>query len=196
MTEDEQALALRSRSGNRAAFEALIRRNSRWVYTQLYLQTGDAHRAEDLTQETFLAAWRRISELTAAAAFRGWLSTIAHHTLLDAVKHERRKKRWTLARSQHEVDPPASENDSPLAIAENAEERQRALEMLRALPEEYRVPLTLRYIGGADYEKISEQLALTNGSLRGLLRRGLVMLREKMNTGERTGAIEAKVRDV
>ena len=196
MTEDEEALAVRSRSGDRAAFEALIRRNSRWVYAHLYLQSGDAHRAEDLTQETFLTAWRRIGELTDPAAFRGWLSTIAHHTLLDAVKHERRKKRWTLTRTQHDADPPASETDSPLAIAESAEERQRALEMLRALPEEYRVPLTLRYIGGADYEKISEQLALTNGSLRGLLRRGLVMLRDRMNTGDSTRANEAKVRDV
>ena len=52
--------------------------------------------------------------------------------------------------------------------------------MLRSLPEEHRLPLTLRYIAGADYETISTQLGLTNGSLRGLLHRGLKMLRERL----------------
>ena len=52
--------------------------------------------------------------------------------------------------------------------------------ILRSLPEEYRLPLTLRYIGGADYETICTQLGLTNGSLRGLLHRGLQLLRAKL----------------
>ena len=43
----------------------------------------------------------------------------------------------------------------------------------------YRLPLMLRYVGGADYQTIAKQLALTNGSLRGLLQRGLKLLREK-----------------
>jgi len=51
---------------------------------------------------------------------------------------------------------------------------------LRSLPEEYRLPITLRYIAGADYETISTQLGLTNGSLRGLLHRGLNLLRNKL----------------
>jgi DNA-directed RNA polymerase specialized sigma24 family protein len=58
--------------------------------------------------------------------------------------------------------------------------RQRVLAVLRSLPEEYRLPLTLRYIGGEDYESIGMQLGLTNGSLRGLLHRGLKMLRAKL----------------
>jgi RNA polymerase sigma-70 factor, ECF subfamily len=52
--------------------------------------------------------------------------------------------------------------------------------VLRSLPDEYRLPLTLRYITGADYETISTQLGLSNGSLRGLLHRGLKILRERM----------------
>ena len=58
--------------------------------------------------------------------------------------------------------------------------RGRVLAMLRSLPEEYRLPLTLRYIGGADYETIQTQLGLTNGSLRGVLHRGLKLLRERL----------------
>ena len=74
------------------------------------------------------------------------------------------------------------------AVAFMREERDKVLAILRSLPEEYRVPLTLRYIGGADYETIQLQLGLSNGSLRGLLHRGLKLLRDKLaseQAGER-----------
>ena len=48
------------------------------------------------------------------------------------------------------------------------------------MPEEYREVLTLCYLAGADYETIARQLALSNGSLRGLLSRGMAMLRTKL----------------
>ena len=54
------------------------------------------------------------------------------------------------------------------------------LGVLRKLPDEYSLPITLRYIAGADYETIGRQLGLTNGSLRGLLNRGMKKLREVM----------------
>ena len=60
------------------------------------------------------------------------------------------------------------------------EQRQQVLAVLRSLPEEHRLPLTLRYIAGTDYDTISTQLGLTNGSLRGLLHRGLKMLKERL----------------
>ena len=62
--------------------------------------------------------------------------------------------------------------------------RERVLAILRSLPEEYRVPLMLRYLAGADYDAIARQLALSNGSLRGLLQRGMKMLREQMRRGD------------
>src|SRR5438105_4942448 len=69
---------------------------------------------------------------------------------------------------------------SPEEQAQRAELRERVLAVLRSLPEEYRLPLTLRYLAGADYETIGTQLGLSNGSLRGLLHRGLKMLRARL----------------
>ena len=63
MTDPEEALVRRARSGDRAAFEELVRRTSRLVFARLYLETGDSHRAEDLLQETLLTAFRSIREL-------------------------------------------------------------------------------------------------------------------------------------
>ena len=68
----------------------------------------------------------------------------------------------------------------PEQHAEREETRAAVLAVLRSLPEEYRLPLTLRYIGGAHHETIRMQLGLTNGSLRGLLHRGLQLLRSKL----------------
>ena len=178
---DEEELAARSRSGDRAAFERLVHRTGRWVFARLYLQTGDAHRAEDLTQETFFTAWQQIGQLADPAAFRGWLCLIAQRKLLDAAKSEKRRKRWGRRAGAEEVERAVHPEASPVTNAQGKEERERAMEMLRAMPAEYRVPLALRYLAGADYETITKQLAMSNGSLRGLLQRGLAMLREKMN---------------
>jgi RNA polymerase sigma-70 factor, ECF subfamily len=180
----EVELAARIRSGDRAAFEMLVHRTGRWVFARLCLQTNNAHRAEDLTQETFFTAWQQIAELSDPAAFRGWLWSIAQRKLLDAAKHENRKKRGGHRAPPGEIDLALHPAASPVCNAQEKEQRERALQMLRALPEEYRVPLALRYLGGADYESISKQLALSNGSLRGLLQRGLSLLRERMDAKE------------
>jgi len=60
------------------------------------------------------------------------------------------------------------------------EARAQVLAVLRSLPEEYRLPLSLRYLGGADYETIQIQMGISNGSLRGLLHRGLKLLQERL----------------
>ena len=61
-----------------------------------------------------------------------------------------------------------------------SDERSRVLRLLESMPPEYREPLMLRYVGGADYDQIGRQLAISNGSLRGLLQRGMKLLRERM----------------
>ena len=58
MGDQEVALVRRAMNGDRAAFEELVRRTSRLVYARLYLDTGDAHLAEDLLQDTLLRAYR------------------------------------------------------------------------------------------------------------------------------------------
>ena len=181
----DERLAARSRRGDRAAFEELVRRTGRLVYCRHYLDTGDRQRAEDLTQETFLLAWRSIGKLADPARFRPWLLAIAGSVFADDFRSRTRQKRGgggqparpaPLQLAETVPDPSLSPDES----AERQEARGRVTAALKALPEEYGLPLTLRYIGGADYETIGRQLGLSNGSLRGLLSRGLAKLREKL----------------
>ena len=183
MNESDEVLVGRSQKGERAAFEELVRRTARLVYSRVYLETGDTHRAEDLVQETFMTAWRNIRQVTDPAGFRSWLFKIAHSTVIDDVRHERRKKRSGGRQSFDRLQTFADQSPSPQESVEREESRRQVLALLRSLPEEYRLPITLRYIGGADYEAISQQLGLTNGSLRGLLNRGMAKLRAAMNVG-------------
>ena len=183
----ESALVAASQRGDRLAFEELVRRTARLLFARAYLETGDRHRAEDLVQETFLVAWRSIRQVTDASGFRPWLMSILHTATIDAQRRESRKKRGGAER-RNEGEATylrlADDRPTPSESTEHKEERERTLAVLRSLPSEYRQVLMLRYLAGADYEEISRQLALTNGSLRGLLHRGMAMLRAEL--GEKT----------
>jgi len=181
MADSERGLIEKAQTGNRAAFEELVRRTSRLVFARLYLETGDRHWAEDLVQETWLLAYRSLGRLNDPNRLRPWLLTIAQNVLIDALRRKSRKKRTAPAAAETfalaEVPSPAPSVEQN---AERAEMHDQALAALRSLPEEYRLPLTLRYITGADYETIETQLGLTNGALRGLLHRGLKILRTRL----------------
>jgi RNA polymerase sigma-70 factor (ECF subfamily) len=180
MSETDAVLVGRARTGDRAAFEEMVRRTSRLVYARLYLETGNAHRAEDLVQETYLLAFRSISQLQDSAGFRTWLLAIAQRVLIDAGRRETRLKRTPPGTADLPLSEIASAQPVPEQEVRREELRRNVLAALRSLPEEYRLPLTLRYIAGADATAIGEQLGLTNGSLRGRLHRGLKMLRDRL----------------
>lgn len=180
LTESDEELVLKSQRGNRPAFEELVRRLARLVFSRIYLETRDLHRAEDLTQETFLTAWKSIRQVTDARGFRTWLLSVAHTTVIDAARRDLRKKRLGKHVGTEQLNARSAPEPDPAAAAELADERDNALAALSAMPQEYRDALMLRYIGGADYETIGRQLGVSNGSLRGLLGRGMQLLRSRL----------------
>lgn len=181
MSDSEEALVRKARNGDRPAFEELIRRTSRLVFARLYLETVDVHRAEDLLQETLLTAYRSMNKLTEPRAFRTWLLTIAQNVLTDAIRRDLRLKRaGQPSASPQALMGIADKTPPPEEQIARRELQLQVLAVLRSLPEEYRLPLTLRYLTGADYETIQMQMGVTNGSLRGLLHRGLKMLQERL----------------
>jgi RNA polymerase sigma-70 factor (ECF subfamily) len=104
--------------------------------------------------------------------------------LIDFRRREKRKKRTAPTSRPKLVEEPTDESPTPEESAQKEEARREVLEVLRSLPEEYRLPITLRYIAGADYKTIGKQLGLSNGSLRGLLNRGMAQLRAAFKSEE------------
>jgi RNA polymerase sigma-70 factor (ECF subfamily) len=181
----EAELVERSRQGDRQAFEELVRQTARLVYARAYLETASSHRAEDLTQETYLRAWSRVGQVKDAASFRPWLMSILHAVVIDTARNESRRKRSGPRAAESMAETIQDPRDGPLAQAQQSEQKMRALATLRGMPAEYREVLMLRYVAGADYETIGRELAISNGSLRGLLHRGLALLRQRLGESEK-----------
>ena len=178
--ENDDGLVRRASGGDRGAFEELVRRTTRLVYSRLYLETGSREQAEDLVQETYLRAFRSIRQVTDPKGFRSWLLTIAQSVAIDAYRQGSARRRAAPPRvGQDAVAEKAAPQEEPVDITER---REKVRVVLQGLPEEYRLPLMLRYIDGADYEAITMQLGLTAGALRGLLYRGLQLLRRAVKT--------------
>lgn len=193
MTDSETSLIRSACQGNQGAFEELVRLTSRLVFGRLYLETGDVHRAEDLLQETFLIAFRRLPQLEDPAALRPWLLAIAQNVVIDSARRDRRKKRDGPTSADTEaLNGVPDARPGPGEQAEINEARQRFLAVLRSIPEQYRDPLTLRYVNGSDYDTICTELGMSNGALRGLLHRGMKMLRTKLDATGTVGEADAK----
>jgi RNA polymerase sigma-70 factor (ECF subfamily) len=182
MGESDAKLVEQAQAGDRPALEELVRRTARLVYARLFLETGERELAEDLAQETWLRAYRSLGELKEPATFRSWLLAIAQNVAADQARRSACQKRAAPPRVSAEVLASVpGRSPLPEDEAARAELRQHVLAIIRSLPEEYRLPLMLRYLAGADYGTMAMQLGVSNGSLRGLLHRGLKLLRARLS---------------
>jgi len=84
-------------------------------------------------------------------------------------------------RASAPLDDLPDDAPTPDQAAQLAEDQHHALQLLAELPEDYRRPLAMRYLAGADYHTIRRALDLSDGALRGLLNRGMALLRERMS---------------
>src|SRR5436190_24196258 len=103
----ELAFVRRAQSGDRTAFEDLVRGHARLVWASVYGLVRDPAWTDDMVQETFLRAWESLGELKEPGAFRGWLLTIA------------RRLAWRRAElsDRDELVPQAPETAAPAEAA-------------------------------------------------------------------------------
>lgn len=168
--EEDALLVRRARSGDHAAFTDLYRRYARVVHGLLLARIPPSE-VEDLVQEVFLSAWKRLDSLRDPGAFGGWLSMIARNRAAD------------LHRREGETLRPADLPDS-IRAHDTTVERVDALTVLaiiRGLPDAYRDTLILRLVEGLTGPEIAQRTGLTAASVRVNLHRGMKLLREKLN---------------
>lgn len=168
---EDSTLVRRAQAGDRGAFEGLIRAHARILWASVYGWVREPSWTEDVVQETFLRAWQSIGSLQDPGAFRGWLLTIARR-LSWGQAETREREAPSLAAS-----PVTGRPDEPRDPEEAREEVHRAL---ARLPERYRVPVTLHFLNGLEYGAIERLTGLANGSLRGLVARGVAKLRAEL----------------
>ena len=152
---DEAVQVEQARGGDRQAFAALTVRYWGRVYRWLFRLTGHRQRAEDLTQNAFLKAWRTLGTLRSNAAFRVWLFRIARNGLLDAPTGDRG------AESGGVVEAIPSRETSPLDGLVGEESVAHLLGACDRLPVCYRAALFLRTQEEMTYEQIAAALGVT-----------------------------------
>jgi RNA polymerase sigma-70 factor, ECF subfamily len=158
-------LASAARNGNREAFGLLYHRYSRLVHG-IMLARVPRSEVDDLVQDVFLLALRRVETLRDTTAFGAWLSMIARNRANDYHR-----------RSPETVDLPEeiAGADSPRA------EALAVLTVIRSLPDAYRETLVFRLVEGMTGPEIAVRTGLTPASVRVNLHRGMKLLRERLD---------------
>jgi RNA polymerase sigma-70 factor (ECF subfamily) len=186
----EEQFLERLRAGDALAFNRLVEERHGDIYALLYRLTEDAEEARDLTQETFLQAFRHLSSFRGDADLRTWLYRIA-------VNQARNRWRWWKRRRRDRtvsLDAPVSEGfDAPLSAGlagdegldperqTLAREREAVLHAaLKSLSRPYREVIVLRDIEGLSYEEVAATLDLNVGTVKSRLNRGRAELRRRL----------------
>jgi RNA polymerase sigma-70 factor, ECF subfamily len=173
LAEDAAALVRQARDGNRSAFGLLYELHARMVHGILLARVPRLE-VDDLVQEVFLQAMKRLAELREPAAFGAWLAQIAHNRANDFHRTSRPSEELSdESRAAHSALQ--SSASSPLQA-----EALAALAAVRQLPEAYRETLILRLVEGMTGPEIAARTGLTPASVRVNLHRGMKLLREAL----------------
>ncbi|MEO1233496.1 MAG: sigma-70 family RNA polymerase sigma factor [Myxococcota bacterium] len=172
--ETDEDLLYRVRAGERAAFAAIVDRYQRLVCGVCFSATRDWALSEDLAQDTFVAAWRRVETLREPQQLSAWLCGIARNLSHKA----RRREKPTV--NLDEVAEPPSPGDSPLdAVLEN-EMHTVVARALAGLPENYREPLVLYYQHGRSASEVGAALGLSASTVHQRISRGRRLLEDEV----------------
>lgn len=171
-TCEDDALVSAARAGDGSAFGLLYGRYARMVHGILLCRVPPRE-VDDLVQEVFLLALRKLHSLRDAARFGAWLGTITRNRANDY-----HRKAIPVERVTEPVEDDHAETRATDHVIE--QEAAMTLAVLRMLPETYREPLLLRLVEGMTGPEIAARMGLTHGSVRVNLHRGMHMLREKL----------------
>ena len=162
----DAALVAAVRAGDRDAFGRLYDAYSRMVHGILLARVPFGE-VDDLVQDVFLVALRKIDSLRDANAFGPWLAMITRNRAMDFHRRSRDTAELT-------DDLPAASTAAPEA------EATEVLNLIRLLPEAYREPLILRFVEGMTGPEIAARTGLAPASVRVNIHRGMKLLRERL----------------
>ena len=187
---DEGELVRRCKEGSEAAFAELVRRHRPRLFSLAVRLVGERDAAEDILQETFVAAFRAIDRFEPRPSLAAWLNTILIRLAgKSAVRLEKRggtsldrmlETDETVGSAPGPDMAPPTEHD-PAAAAEAAELRRELTRAISALPFTYRAAVVTRFVMEMDYAEAAASLAVNLNTYKSHLLRGTRMLREALD---------------
>jgi RNA polymerase sigma-70 factor (ECF subfamily) len=157
-------------------FSELYKAHLRDVYSYAYYRVGNHHDAEDLTEQTFLQAYRHYERALAESdgrPLRPWLIRIAHNLAANLYRDRARKPQTpiedtTVLSAMHTTED----------LVEGRDELARILDGVKELPDDRREALIMRFALGMDNREIARAMGRTDGATKVLIHRAIKQLEE------------------
>jgi len=183
--QEEGLLVATSQKGDQDAFAQLVQIHQRRVFNLVFRMLQNYDEANEVAQETFLAAWQGLPSFRGDSRFSTWLYRIAYNCCLKQLEVRKREK--ALQASIQEEQLWQQENCDSQVSAELEVRGSQALvrEYLSQLPAKYRIVLVLRHLQDMTYEEMAEILMVPIGTIKTHLFRARHLLKERLEAFER-----------
>lgn len=192
MESSDQQLIENFLAGNDAAFEELVKRYLRPVYNFLYQLTNDSSALDDLTQVTFLKAWKNIKKFDPSRSrfatlrgrsdkrFKTWIFTIAKNTAYDYFKKKKTIpfSNFFDSEGNNKLENISEDEILPLELLEKADAAKELEIALAKISDQYRIILLMRYKDDLTLQEIAEILNLPYNTIKSQHQRALAALRQ------------------
>jgi RNA polymerase sigma-70 factor (ECF subfamily) len=204
-TKDEELLLQYAEQDNRGAFDELVRRYERKIYSFLRNYLGDEQLAEDAFQATFLQVHLKCRQFDGSRRLQPWLYRIAANQATDLLRRNRRHKAYSLD-GPWSGDGGSEEGATPLDFLEDdlarrpgerlesAEDRQRIGSALETLPERLKQTLILVIYQGLKYREAAEVLGVPVGTVKSRMHDAVRTLHEALITAAHTATNKTKAK--
>jgi RNA polymerase sigma-70 factor (ECF subfamily) len=174
MDDPDAILVERAQAGDREAFTRLVELHMRDVYAFAYRMTGSHADADDVAQQAFVNAFRKLGTYSPAVCFRAWVFTIAANLRTDLSR--RKTVRREVALLDQNARGPAAESD-PVRAAIREETGRKVREVLDTLPADQRAVLILHGLEGIPLVELARAQEIPEGTVRWRFFQGLNRLR-------------------
>ncbi len=178
----DKELILRLQRGDEWAFQLMVRRFRKKIFSIAFGITLDAEESQDIMQEVFLQVYRTIGDFRGDASLATWLHRITVNRSLNWKRRWARRFKWMHVSTDSADGPPPAEleSDSPspemhMADVQTRQQIDRALKML---PDQARTVFVLRELEGLSYEEIADAVGIKLGTVRSRLFHARQRLRE------------------
>lgn len=179
MTDAE--LVAEARAGSHEAFGTLVDRHRAAVVRAAMAVTGSAAEADDVAQEAFVLAWRRLGTWREEASFKTWLLAITWRHATSRRRALWRRVRETVSGRDEAPLDPASPDPSPEQVLASGEFARTVRRLVGTLPVKVRGPMLMAASGEYTFEEMSAILGVPSGTLKWRVAEGRRRLREKLS---------------
>lgn len=184
MEPDDLQLIKDYQDGDQKAFETLVSRYLKIVYTFVVRMTGNNQEAQDLTQEVFIKVWKNLDRYTLQSSFKTWSLSIARNTVIDWFRKKKNINFSDLDRQDSEVKFEDNLKD-PEPLADEIFERQELAGLLATALDEispnHRLILVLHLEDELTFEEIAKIVDKPMNTVKSQYRRSLLELRKYLS---------------